>query len=132
MIDEKWRKGKGDRISEDLCDKSSTRSCPRFGNVSSKFLPINTANYFVTIIFEFLKDIRIRTITDRITEAIRKLTNVTVSGIARITFTVSFHNERFKEIKRGESIRLISDISLILIIGNMGMNIVRMRMPTRM
>ena len=132
MIDERWRKGKSDRISEDLWDESSTRSCPRFGNVSSKFLPINTANYFVTIIFEFLKDIRIRTITNRTTEAIRKLTNVTVSGIARITFTVSFHNERFKQIKRGESIRLISDISLILRIGNMGMNIVRMRMPTRM
>ena len=51
VIDEKWRRSKDDRISGDLWCKRENRGFPSLGNMIPKFLLINVANYWDSVIF---------------------------------------------------------------------------------
>ena len=69
-----------------------TKIFPRLGNVILKFLEIKGANCFVTLNILFAKDMQIRSTIKTTKIVIDKLTNVTISWVTRITFTVSYHN----------------------------------------
>ena len=91
MSGEIWRRVKRSKIIGNLWCKRGTRIFPHLGNVSSKFLPINAANWWDSVNFAFLKDMLTGLKTKTIKKAIEKLTSMIISEVKRVNFTVLFH-----------------------------------------